>query len=135
MFDKSNFKSTKVDGVLSVVYDDKDAYKNGTDIPLKTLKEVAEYNSKYTYEATSAAVDYAKDQMKKDKDITKVNVQYPFATHAKSGVTVVIDREKTFHNPQNGEDITSVKVKDVSVNISKPKISGMVTELAKALSK
>ena len=51
----------------------------------------------------------------------------------------MIDREKTFHNPQTGEDITrpaiSVKVKDVSVNISKPKISGMVTELAKALSK
>lgn len=140
MFDKKLFKSTKVDGVLSVKYDDKEAYGKGTDIPLETLEQVSEYNSKYALEATEAAVAYSKSQLKKDEEVNKVIVEFPYSTSEKGELTVTVDREKTFRNPQKeGETITrpaiAVKVKEPAVILSKSKIASMVDDLSEALSK
>lgn len=141
MFDNKKFKATKVDGVMSVVYEDENAYKNGTEIPFKTLKEVAAYQSQYVLDATTAAVDYAKKEMKKDKSIDKVNVEFPYSVSKHGKVTVDIDREKQYRNTLKGDGeiiskpAISVKVKDPSQKVSKPKISAMVDDLIETFSK
>lgn len=140
-FDKSKFKTTKVDGVLSVVYDDENAFKDGTEIPFKTLKEVSDYQHQYVLDATTAAVDFAKEKMKKEKDIKQSTVKFPFSTSTKGKIEVVVDREKTFNNALKGKGETvtrpaiSVKVTNPAVTLPKPKIKSMVDDLIVAFGK
>lgn len=142
MFDKSKFEATKVDKVLNLRYGDRDAFIKGSDIPKKTMKEVYDYQHKYIEEATNMAAQVAKEGLKKDKNIEKVVVNFPYATAEKSKVDVTVYREREFKNnfgDNKGEIIRkpsiSVAVDDVMTNVSKKKIHDLVDDLIVALNK
>lgn len=142
MFDKSKFESTKVDKVLNLTYEDRDAFTKGSGIPAKTMKEVYDYQHKYIEEATAMAAEVAKANLKKDKSIEKVVVNYPYSTKKDGKVDVTVFREREFRNnfgDKKGEIIRkpsiSVAVDDPLTNVSKKKIHDLVDDLIAALNK
>lgn len=141
MFDKKLFKAEKVDNTLSLSYEDENAFKKGTDIPTKTLEDVYKYTNKYIEEATSLAAEVAKDNMKKDKDVDKVIVKFPYSVSKRGFVDVVVHKEREYRNTitGNGEIIRkpsiSVNVKDPATKVTKPKITALVDDLIKTFNK
>ncbi len=137
MFDKSKFESTTVDGVLTLKYSDEEAFKNGTEIPFKTLKEVSEYQHEYIEKATELAANEAKDAMEKDDKINKVIVNYPYSTSKRGAIDVAVDRSKTFKSMTGGEDIVKstvrVAVQDPITKVSKSRVKELESDLTKAL--
>lgn len=137
MFDKTKFKSTKVDGVVTLTYEDKDAFKSGTEIPVDTLKEVHAYHKSYTAEAATMAAELGKDTMKKDKSIDKVVVEFPYTIAHNGELTVSVHREKEYKNrfTKDGEveiikqPAITVVAKDPAGKLSKPLVKKLVEEL------
>lgn len=102
VFDPTKFESITTGEITTINYDDADAYAKNTDIPLSTLKAVAEYNSAYILAATDTAAELARKTMVKDNSINKVIVSLPFTTSKRGGIDVGIDRVKTYRNPTPG---------------------------------
>lgn len=136
IFNKDHFESVTVNGVTNFKYTDKDAYKKGTDIPYKTLEEVAKYNSTYVQEAAEVAAQVAKDHMLKNKNVDKVAFSFGYGTSGRNSITIDVDRCKEYKNPRTGETskTTEMKVivKDYGIRC-KPKIKELKAELTKVL--
>lgn len=137
MFDSSKFESNKIGSVLTLKYTDKDAFKNGTDIPFKTLKEVANYQSSYLKEATELAASEAKKQLEKDKSLEKVTFEFPYTVSANGGININVDRSKTFPGINGGDPVTKSKItvvtKDPVNKVSKARIRELEADLTKTL--
>lgn len=137
MFDKSKFKSTKVDGVVTLTYEDKDAFKAGTEISADTLKEVHNYHKTYTAEAASMATELGKETMKKDKTINKVVVEFPYTVASNGKLTVGVHREKEYVNAftKTGEKeiikrpAVTVVAKDPSSKLTNSLVKKLVADL------
>lgn len=140
MFDKSKFESVEADGVVTLTYTDPDVYKNSTEIPFKTLKEVEKYREAFALAATDTAVEEATKILESNQDANKVQVVYPFTTSARGNITVDIDRSKEIRIPATGEKehMSSIKVivKDPYVKVSKSHIrelsAGLTEKFIKA---
>lgn len=123
MFDKSKLESVVVDGALSLTYKDADAYKNGTEIPFSTLKEVEEYQHQYVDKATEFIVAEAKAAMEKDSSIHKVIATMPYSSSKRGSASIIVDRSKTFPGINGTDPVTKSKI-TVKVNAPQFKISG-----------
>lgn len=144
-FDKSKLNSNKVGNIVTLNYEDDTVFKNGTDISLKTLKEVEDYKSQYVKQATEFAARHAKDLLLKDKNTEKVIFELPFSTSKKGELKVTVDRSKTYpgmKDPKTGEQrppVTkskiTVMVNEPSCKVKKDTINSLQAELTEALIK
>lgn len=137
IFKKSDFSVETSNGVSTISYKDADAYKNGTQIPFKTLKEVDDYREQYVKEATEVAAEVAKDHMAKHKNVNKAIVDFGFGVSKRGKIFVGVDREKEVKIPKTGETKKSsrirVIVKDPKASFSKSRLRELSGELTKAL--
>lgn len=111
IFDKANFEITTENGVSSFTYTDKDAYKNGTDIPFKVLKEVGDYNAEYVREASQLSFELAKEHGKKHKDVNEIVFKYPYSSSGRGSIGVEVLRTKNVRIPSTGEVTTRSDMK------------------------
>jgi hypothetical protein len=136
MFDPKQLDLTKEGSEAILEYQDDDVYKKGSDIPFKTLKEVADYNSNYVKEATDFSVKEAEKILEKNKEIDTVSVKIPYSASARGYVNTLVEREKIVRIPgkEGGEKHKSavkVIVKNPFESVSKPHLK----ELEEALTK
>lgn len=135
MFDSKAFKDeVQEGGELVIRYQNENAYFEGSDLPKKTLKDVADYNAKYLEEFANASTKIAEARMEKDSSINKVIVEAPFSVSKRGSVTNKVNREQEFHIPNsNGETMkkstVTLIVKDPSLKVSKSKIKELETAL------
>ena len=139
MFNKKEFEQNEVNGVLSMTCTNEDVFKNGTDIPFKTIKEVDAYRAKYLEEATEFATKEAKSIMESNNKINKVIVTVPFSSSKRGTVDISVDRSKTFQGMNGSDPVTKSKVTVVVTDpinkVSKSRIKELETELTKVLIK
>lgn len=139
MFDKSKFESTEVNGVVNLTYNDENVFKNGTDIPFKTMKEIDDYRAQYLDNATHLAAQQAEEIMKKNGKINKVTVSFPYTTSKRGTVDISVDRSKTFQGMNGSDPVTKSKVTVVVTDpvnkVSKSRIKELETDLTKVLLK
>lgn len=139
MFDKSKFEKTEVGGTVNLTYKDEDAFKNGTEIPFKTMKEVEAYKAEYLEKATEIAVAESKAIMEKNSKINKVIVNFPYTTSKRGSVDISVDRSKTYPGMNGSDPVTKSKVTalvtDPINKVSKSRIKEFETELTKVLLK
>lgn len=102
VFDPAKFESITTGEITTINYADADAYTKNTDIPVATLKAVADYDSAYILAVTDTATELARKTMVKDNAINKVIVSLPFSTSKRGGIDVSVDRVKTYRNPTPG---------------------------------
>ena len=138
MFDNSKFKSTTVDGVTSLSYDDEKSFSAGDDkVSAKELKAASDYTAKYVEEATKLAASEAQTIMEKDDKTNKVIVNYPFSTSKRGNLNVAIDRSKTYPGMQGRPDTVKSTVRvtatDPVMRMSKTKIKDLEKDLTAAL--
>lgn len=137
MFDKSKLKKEVLDKQVVYTYEDKDVYKNSTEITAKTLKAVEDYRNEYLEKATDFAKEEAESEMKKNKKIEKAVFNFPFSTSARGELTVNVDRSKTYPGMNGSEPTTKSKitvvVKDPYNKVSKKHIKSLEEELTKTL--
>lgn len=140
MLDQTSFDRAVAGNTLTLTCKDADAFKNGTDIDIKTIKKVEAYRNEYIEKATNIAQEKATEELKKNKNIERVVVEFPFTTNARGHCNVVVDREKTFHVPGEKDEnktITrpniTVSVKDPSSKMSKTKIKELQAKTQAAL--
>lgn len=118
MFDPKQLDLTKEGSTAVLNYTDKNVYKNGTDIPFKTLKEVADYNSDYVTKATEFSVEEAKKVLEKDKTIDMVTIKIPYTVSSRGAINTLVEREKTVRIP--GKDGGEKKKTAIKVIVSNP---------------
>lgn len=139
LFEKSKFESTEVNDIVNLTYSDEDAFKNGTDIPMKVMKEVDAYRAKYLEEATELASAEAKAIMQKNSKINKVVVSFPYTTSKRGKYDITVDRSKTYPGVNGSDPVTKSKITGVVTDpinkISKPFVRGLEAELTKVLIK
>lgn len=137
MFDKSKLTKEVLDKQVVYTYEDKDAFKNGTDITAKTLKAVEDYRNEYLEKATDFAKAEAESEMKKNKKIEKAVFNFPFTTSAHGKLNINIDRSKTYPGMNGSDPVTKSKitvvVKDPYNKISKKHVRDLEGELTKTL--
>lgn len=140
MLDQTSFDRAVAGNTLTLTCKDADSFKNGTDIDIKTIKKVEAYRNEYIEKATNIAQEKATEELKKNKNIERVVVEFPFTTNARGHCNVVVDREKTFHVPGEKDEnktITrpniTVSVKDPSSKMSKTKIKELQAKTQAAL--
>lgn len=140
MLDQTSFDRAVAGNTLTLTCKDADAFKNGTDIDIKTIKKVEAYRNEYIEKATNIAQEKATEELKKNNNIERVVVEFPFTTNARGHCNVVVDREKTFHVPGEKDEnktITrpniTVSVKDPSSKMSKTKIKELQAKTQAAL--
>lgn len=85
-FDSKLLESSVKDGVLKLVYTDKDAFMGPCSIPEKQFKEVAAYEKEYLAKASEFMAAEAKKHFLKEKDINAINIELPFG-HNSNGHT------------------------------------------------
>ena len=138
-FDKSKLKSQKTGDVITLTYEDENAYKNGTDIPFKTLKEVDDYRADYLKAVTAFSAEEAKETLKKDKTASKVIVQFPYTSFKRGEANIIVDRSKTFPGIGDRESVTKSKitvvVKDPLNKVPKSTIHSLEADLTAILVK
>lgn len=114
LFDSSKFTRIEHDKKGAILkYDDKDAFVNGTSIPLKTLKEVEDYRKEYAKEATLCATELAESTFTKEKDLKKVTVEFPFSTSQIGHIAVEVDRTAKVNLPGQKDKLAKVQIKAV----------------------
>lgn len=133
-FDSKQFEQTKEGSTVVLNYKDKDVYKKSTDIPFKTLKEVADYNDRYVSESAEFSVAEAKKIMEKDKTVEVVSVKIPYSASQRGFVNTLVEREKTVRIPgkDGGEKKKSaikVVVKNPFDKFSKPRLKELEADL------
>ena len=137
MFDKSKLTKEVLDKQIVYTYEDKDVFKNGTDISAKTLKAVEDYRNEYLEKATDFAKVEAEAEMQKNKKIEKAVFNFPFSTSARGELNINIDRSKTYPGMNGGDPVTKSKitvvVKDPYNKVSKKYIKDLEDELTKTL--
>lgn len=137
MFDKSKLQKEVLDKQVVYTYEDKDVFKNGTDITAKTLKAVEDYRNEYLEKATDFAKAEAESEMKKNKKIEKAVFNFPFSTSARGELNINIDRSKTYPGMNGSEPVTKSKitvvVKDPYNKVSKKHVKDLEDELTKTL--
>lgn len=134
MFDPKQLDLTKEGSTAVLNYKDENVYKNGTDIPFKTLKEVADYNSNYLSQATEFSVAEAKKVLEKDKTIDVVDIKIPYSVSKRGFINTLVEREKTVRIPgkDGGEKKKSaikVIVKNPIDKFSKPRLHELEADL------
>lgn len=134
MFDPKQLDLTKEGSTAVLNYKDENVYKNGTDIPFKTLKEVADYNSNYLSQATEFSVAEAKKVLEKDKSIDTVDIKIPYSVSKRGFINTLVEREKTVRIPgkDGGEKKKSaikVIVKNPIDKFSKPRLHELEADL------
>jgi len=126
-FDTSKFEVSKSGNVATVTYDDENAFYEGFDGTKAEVKKVFTHAHEYIEKATEVSAEQATDIMKKDSDIEKVLVEYPYGVSKRGGITVTAKRSQTFRSPADGSEIVkstiSVAVKDPLTKASKSKVS------------
>lgn len=144
MFDKTKFKKEKTGNQVVYTYEESDVFTNGSGIDLKSMKAVEDYRSRYLKHAAEIASELAKETLQKDKKIDNVLVEVPFSTNDRGGVTIKIDRSKTFtvrdykDGTKKGEitkSTMSIAVKDPYAKVSKKYIKSLEAELTDLLVK
>ena len=137
MFDPAKIESTKVEGVVTLKYTDEDAFKAGTEISFKTLKEVEEYQHTYVDKATEFITEEAKKVMEEDSKVSRVVATLPYSTSKRGAVDIIVDRSKTYPGINGTAPVTkskiTVKVTAPQLKLSGSKIRGMEDELTKTL--
>lgn len=133
IFDKSNFEVSTVDGVSKFTYKDKDVYKNGTEIPFKVLKEVADYNNQFVNEAVELSAQLAKEHMKKEKNVTESIFDFGFSPSKRGKLTVDIHREKDVRNVKTGEVEKRSRIRVISKDPALKFSGSRLKELSKDL--
>ena len=124
-----NSKVTRIEhdkkGVI-LKYDDATAFTKGTDIPLKTLKEVEDYRASYAKEATMFATELAEKTFAKEKDLKKVTVQFPYSTYQNGHIGIEFDRTAQVNIPGQDKKLSKVQIKvkvaDPFAKVSKDKV-------------
>ena len=136
-FDTSRFEVNKSGNVATVTYSDDNAFYEGFDGTKAELKKVFTHAHEYIEKATETAAEQATDIMKKDSDIEKVLVEYPYGVSKRGGVTVTSKRSQTFRSPADGSEIVKstigVAVKDPLTKISKSKVSALSKTMTSTL--
>lgn len=112
----------------------KEALKEA-EIKYDTFKAVADFTKAYAESAVQSAAEFAKATLKKDKSLSAVVVETPYARGGK--ISSVITREVSGTNALTGKPYKNsglaVKIKDSTV--SKSFIAGIKEELTAALVK
>ncbi len=138
-FDKSKFKSETNNGVITLTYEDKDIFKNGTDIPLETIENVEKYRSSYIKSVTEEAAERAKDALLANESATRVFVNFPFSSSKKGMVSVKVDKEKHFRGINGHPDTSKSKIDTIVLDplekVSKSTIKALEDELTSILLK
>jgi len=140
IFDQSKFETNVTNGIATVAYSDKDAFKNGTDIPLAEMKRTFDYAQTYLEEAATESAGVATKIMEDDKSVDKVIIEYPYGISKRGNVTVTAKREQTFKSPADPtvevvKSTLAMAVKDPLTKVSKSKIQDLTkTMTAKLLS-
>lgn len=139
LFDKSKFEKSEVNDIVNLSYGDEDAFKNGTDIPFKVLKEADTYRAQYLEEATELAAKEAKSIMEKNSKINKVVVSFPYSTSKRGSYDVTVDRSKTYGGMNGADPVTKSKITGVVTDpinkVSKSRVREIEAELTKVLIK
>lgn len=137
MFDKSKLTKEVLDKQVVYTYEDKDVFKNGTEITAKTLKAVEDYRNEYLEKATDFAKAEAESEMKKNKKIEKAVFNFPFSTSARGELNINVDRSKTYPGMNGSDPVTKSKitvvVKDPYNKVSKKHIRELEDELTQKL--
>lgn len=95
-------KSVEITGdVARVKLGDEKSFTSNTDIPAATLKQVHDYKHAYTTAAVDHSCQAAEQILDANKDVKKVIVETPYTVSKRGGITVNVDRVKTFPNPQD----------------------------------
>jgi len=115
IFEKDKYVESKVDGVVTLSYDDKNVFNGDTDLTKDTLTKVFKHTSKFITDATDEAVSKATNILKADKEVNKVIVDYPYGPTGSGAVKASITREKTFRIP--GKDGATITRPDVQLEV------------------
>jgi hypothetical protein len=97
----------------TIEYGDNDVYFNSTDIPKKTLIEVAKYNKQFLEDGSKAMGEEAKKLMEEEKKVDNVKVKMPYGISSRGESTLIVDREKTYPGTQGRPDVTKSAVKHI----------------------
>lgn len=142
MFDQSKFKSNVVANTANLVYDDSEAFKANSPVPVKVAKEYESYKKSYIENAAHIAEEQAIKLLKKDSNLERVIVQFPFTTSGNGMINVKIDRSRKYHVPSTDGKSTEVfmpavevGVKDTSSKLAKSKVKAIKQRIDAALSK
>ena len=84
-FDSSKLESSVKDGVLKLVYTDKDAYMESCPVPEKQFKEIAAYEKEYLAKASEFMAAEAKKHFL-EQDVNDIRIELPFG-HNSNGHT------------------------------------------------
>ena len=139
----AGFESSTVQGSATLIYKDEDAYKKGTEIPFTQLKAVDGYRADFIEAATEEATKVAEKELKNDKSLNDVTVEFPFSTSKRGKVAVKVERSHTFKipnaEPGKPDSVTkstvTVAVKDPANKMSKTRIKELEEGLTSALLK
>jgi hypothetical protein len=137
MFESKDFKQTNNNGVVTLSYEDKDAYLKGNEeVTTDMIKAVGKYSKDYVEQVTTFAAEEGQKIMAKDKSVTQVVVEAPF-NHSYSKVEAFVKREKEVSAPGSTEkkirSDVKVKVTDYNCKVSDKQIREMNQALTAAL--
>lgn len=137
-FDEKKFNVTKVEGVATVAYEDKDVYyQNDDELTKATIDKVNKHNNNYIASVATAAKEQSISIMKEDSSIEKVIVELPYGTSTKGSVEVAAKRSHTYKGMNGGPDVTKstmkVVVTDPLSKLGKTAIKAHEAEMTEAL--
>jgi len=140
-FDGKKFvEVSKVDGVVTLKYEDDQAFVNGIkdEVDADTLKKVFDYKHKYLDEAVKSSSEQAKSILEKDKDVERVVTVVPdgIAKRGKYGeIAVTVTRDAEITVPGKDEKIRKtsvrVRVKDAFAKPTKSLITSIEEDMTK----
>lgn len=140
-FTKENYAVVKEDaerGLKKFKYQDRGVFKEYLEedgVKLSDYKAIKHAESRYGQEATKAAAEYAKEVLKKEKNLNAAIIEMPYGTSG--SISVNVTREISGVNHLTGKEYRNsginVKIKDGT--ISKSFLNGLKDDLTAALIK
>lgn len=137
VFDSSKLESSVKDGVLKLVYTDKDAYMESCPIPEKQFKEIAAYDKEYLAKASEFMAAEAKKYFLEQKDVNDIRIELPFGHNSNGHTEGRFKRSYEWKGinglPDGKKTSFQLKVQHPVHGVSKSTIKDLEKELTKAI--
>ena len=124
--DKDKFKiiteapeGESLKGVVSVVYQDSDAYLSGTELTKEEIRKVNDYDAEYIKTVADASAAISTEIMEKHEGVDKVITETPFSLSARGNISTTARRSQTWNSNLGGKK-TSTTRSTLTVNVKNP---------------
>ena len=136
-FDSSKLESSVKDGVLKLVYTDKDAYMGSCPVQEKQFKEIAAYEKEYLAKASEFMAAEAKKHFLEQKDVNEIRMELPFGHNSNGHTEGRFKRSYEWKGinglPDGKKTSFQLKVQHPVHGVGKSRIKDLEKELTKAI--